>query len=97
MLRKPDLIYPEGNKEPMKGFTQGGDKIRPLHMRLSCGSETGGVKAVWGDAGERYAGLRLACTSRLLHHNSESGPNLPFSGPLILLTLPRTQAYPTSY
>lgn len=91
------MIYPEGNKEPMKGFAQSSDKLQPLHRRLSCGSETGGEEAMWRDAGARHAGLRLACTSRLLHHNSESGPNLPFSGPLILLTLPRTQAYSTSY
>lgn len=97
MLRNLDLIYPEGNKEPMKGFTRSSDTIKPLPMRLSLGRETGGVKAMWSDAGERHAGLRLACTPRLLHCNSESEPNLPFSGPLILLTPPRTQAYSTSY
>lgn len=62
MLRILDLIYPEGNKEPMKDFTQSSDNIKPLHMRLSCGRETGGVKAMCSDAGERHAGLRLAGT-----------------------------------
>lgn len=31
MLRNMDLIYPEGNKEPLKGFTQSSDKIKLLH------------------------------------------------------------------
>lgn len=30
MLRNLDMIYPEGNKEPLKGFMQSSDNSKPL-------------------------------------------------------------------
>lgn len=46
-LRNLNLIYPEGPKEPLKGFRQSGDKGKPLHYGRSpvaigeVGSEPG--------------------------------------------------------